>query len=234
MGTADGLIERRKLSHEVLERLKGRIASGEFPPGEALPSERDLMAAYGVGRPAIREALQQLERDGLATIAHGARARVTLPNATDILGHLGTSVSFLLKLRPDALDQLKDARLMLETALVRAAAVRADEAGILRLRQALEAHRTAPLDAFLQHDIAFHVTIAELTGNALFPLILQAVLTWLGAHHRGLVRARGAEALTLSEHAAIVEAIAAHDPAAAERAMADHLSRANALYGQLA
>lgn len=234
MSESDGLIERRKLSHEVLDRLKARIASGEFAPGAPLPSERALMAAYGVGRPAIREALQTLERDGLVSIAHGARARVTLPSASDILGTLGTSVSFLLKLRPDALDQLKGARLMLETAMARSAAERATEAGLLDLRRALEAHRTAPLAEFLSRDIAFHVSVARLTGNAIFPLIVEAVLSWLGDYHRGMVRAQGAEALTLAEHAHIVEAIAARDPAAAERAMADHLNRVNALYRQLA
>ena len=53
-----GQIQRRKLSGEVLDRLMERLAAGEFPAGGQLPSERDLMEEYGVGRPAIREALQ--------------------------------------------------------------------------------------------------------------------------------------------------------------------------------
>ena len=53
-------IARRKLSHEVRERLLARIRSGEFEVGSWLPSERDFMQSFGVGRPAVREALQDL------------------------------------------------------------------------------------------------------------------------------------------------------------------------------
>lgn len=52
-------IQRRKLYQEVLDRLMARITSGEIAPGEPLPSERELMAFYGVGRVAVREALQE-------------------------------------------------------------------------------------------------------------------------------------------------------------------------------
>ena len=46
-------IARRKLSHEVLDWLLGRIRAGDFPVGSLLPSERELMQLYGVGRPAV-------------------------------------------------------------------------------------------------------------------------------------------------------------------------------------
>ena len=71
--TTETPIARRKLSHEVLDRLLPRIRSGEFAVGSLLPSERELMVTLGVGRPAVREALQTLERMGLV-----ARLRVGL------------------------------------------------------------------------------------------------------------------------------------------------------------
>ena len=58
-------IQRRKIYQEVADRLLHRIESGELGPGDQLPSERDLMDTYGVGRPAVREALQQLARSGI-------------------------------------------------------------------------------------------------------------------------------------------------------------------------
>ena len=64
-------IERRKLYQEVLDRLMVRITSGEIAPGEHLPSERELMEFYGVGRVAVREALQELARSGIVEISHG-------------------------------------------------------------------------------------------------------------------------------------------------------------------
>src|SRR3546814_19280946 len=68
-------IVRRKLADEVFDRLKAMIVSGERSPGESLPSERELMARLGVGRPAIRDAMPALAPPGLATIRHGERAR---------------------------------------------------------------------------------------------------------------------------------------------------------------
>ena len=56
----DQPIQRRKISHEVMDRLLQRIRNGEWGPGDQLPSERELMETYGVGRPAIREAQQDL------------------------------------------------------------------------------------------------------------------------------------------------------------------------------
>ncbi|MFN9773623.1 MAG: GntR family transcriptional regulator, partial [Burkholderiales bacterium] len=53
-------IRRRKLCDEIAERLMARIRDGELAPGEPLPSERELMDLYGVGRPSVREALQAL------------------------------------------------------------------------------------------------------------------------------------------------------------------------------
>ena len=75
-------IPRRKLYQEVVDRLMQRIQGGEIRPGDQLPPERELMDYYGVGRPAIREALQALERSGIVEISHGERARVVSPRPT--------------------------------------------------------------------------------------------------------------------------------------------------------
>lgn len=80
---ADGgeRIVRRKLSDQVLERLLEMITRGEIAPGETMPSERDLMERFGVGRPAVREALHSLDTMGLISISHGERARVATLSA---------------------------------------------------------------------------------------------------------------------------------------------------------
>ena len=77
----DQPIQKRKLYQEVQDRLMQRIQTGEIAPGEQLPPERELMEVYGVGRPAVREALQALERSGIVEISHGERARVVVPSA---------------------------------------------------------------------------------------------------------------------------------------------------------
>ena len=77
-----------------MDRLLQRIRNGEWGPGDQLPSERELMETYGVGRPAIREAQQDLARSGILEIAHGERARVALPTADDLINQIGRCKAF--------------------------------------------------------------------------------------------------------------------------------------------
>ena len=227
-------ITRRKLFQEVRDRLLERIRSGEFQPGDQLPSERDLMQAYQVGRPAVREALQALERDGIVNVTHGERARVTLPTAEKIIDQIAGSASHLLHAEPGNLDHLKDARMFLETGLARRAAERATPEAVARLRQRFAAHEFArqKLDEFLPRDMEFHREIAAMTGNPIFPALVEAMFGWLCVYYVQLVRLEGAEDLTIAEHRRILEAIASAQPDDAAGAMQDHILRGNALYRQ--
>ena len=231
-------IRRRKLSHEVLDRLLARITRGELAEGDSLPSERDLMSQYGVGRPAVREAMQALERMGFINITHGERARIVAPTARTIIDQVAHSARHLLATSATTLEQLKDARVFFETGIVRLAAERAREGDLARLRQRLEEHRaaavavseTSQIDEFLQKDMAFHRELAAITGNAIYVALSQAMFEWLAEFHSGMVRLHGAESLTIEEHAVIFERVAARDPEGAARAMTEHLTRANSLY----
>lgn len=229
---AEPPIQRRKLYQEVLDRLMQRVQAGEYAPGDQLPSERELMEVFGVGRVAIREALQELARSGIVEISHGERARVVVPTARLLIDQIAEGARHLLRMEPRTLDHLKDARLFLETGLVREAAARASAADIERLQLRQQAHRDslADLRQFLHHDMLFHREIAAVSGNPIFPAIVEALFNWASEYYQSIVRAPGAESLTLAEHQKILDAIAAHDPEAAERAMREHLTRANALY----
>jgi DNA-binding FadR family transcriptional regulator len=88
------------------------------------------------------------------------------------------------------------------------------------------------LDQFMKLDMLFHREIARISGNPIFPAIVEALFGWASAYYQSIVRAPGAEALTLAEHQRIVDAIAANDPQRAVQAMEEHLTRANALYRQ--
>lgn len=228
-------IQRRKLFQEVLDRLLERLRQGEFQPGDQLPSERELMQFYGVGRPAVREALQALERDGIVTITHGERARIALPSVERVIEQIAQSTRHLLRAGPGSLDHLKDARLFLETGLARRAADRATPDAMARLRTRFSAHEEARqqnLDAFLLRDMEFHREIAAMVENPIFPALIEAMFDWLGSYYVQLVRVQGAEDLTIAEHRRILEGIAAGDGDRAAAAMHEHISRANALYRQ--
>jgi GntR family transcriptional regulator, sialic acid-inducible nan operon repressor len=232
--TSSGAIQRRKLYQDVMERLMALIRNGGLSAGDQLPSERDLMERYGVGRPAVREALQNMAQLGLISIAHGERARVAEPSFGRLLQSIALTTSGILHGSSRSLEDLKEARLMFEIQMVRRASERATSADIVRLKTRFDEHRASldDLSRFFHHDMLFHREIAAITGNAIFPGLSEAVMGWLAEFHTQLVRLPGTEQLTLSEHAAIVDAIAAHDAEAAERAMRDHILRANALYAK--
>jgi DNA-binding transcriptional regulator YhcF (GntR family) len=81
-------LARKKLSEMVEEELEQMIRRREFAEGDALPSERELMEFFNVGRPSVREALAALKRKGLVQINNGERARVSRPSADTIIGEL--------------------------------------------------------------------------------------------------------------------------------------------------
>lgn len=228
-------IQRRKLYQEVLDRLLERIRSGEIPSGEQLPSERELMDFYRVGRPAIREALQSLERSGIVTINHGERARVAVPTAESLVAQISSGAQHLLRSDPGSLEHLKEVRIFLEAGMARLAAERSTPTSLAILRKRLDEHHhlADQPQHFVDGDLGFHTQIAAMSGNPIFPVILEAMFRWLGEYYQTLVRAPGAEALTLDEHERIFNAIATHDPEGAETAMREHLMRANALYQRL-
>lgn len=233
--TAVNPIQRRKLYQDVVERLMLRIQSGEIRPGDHLPPERELMDVYGVGRPAVREALQALERSGIVEISHGERAKVVVPTARDLILQIASGTRHLLQSQPDMLDHLKEARLFLEIGTARMAAQKAGPQDIEALRARIEDQRAAltQMERFLACDMAFHREIARVSGNPIFPAVVEAVFQWAGDYYQPLVRAPGAEQLTLQEHTRLVDAIAAHDADAAEQAVRAHVTRSNELYRRI-
>jgi DNA-binding FadR family transcriptional regulator len=226
-------ITRRKLSDEVFDRLLQEIETGAYGPDAQMPSERELMVAYGVGRPAVREAMQRLEKLGLITITHGERARIAHPSIADVMQQIDHAARHVLATQPQSLKQLQDARVFFEVGMVREAARMAESADIQRLEEAL-ARQTAFLDRdagrFVAADMEFHTVIAAITRNVILEVVSRAMLQWLSAFHSGLLHWKGHERVTLEEHRLILDAIIAHDEAGAAQTMRDHLQRSRGLF----
>ncbi len=225
-------IVRRKLSDEVYERLKAMITTGELKTGDQMPSERELMERFGVGRPAIREAMQALNGLGLVAISHGERAKVLSLTPRSLFGQVDRAAEIMLTTSPGALDHLKEARIFFERGIVRQAAERAGEADVGALGALLAEQRGALGDPerFIRTDMRFHARIAAIPGNPIFEAVAESMLGWLRQYHTELLIWSGKENVTLLEHEEIVEAIAARDPEAAEGAMVRHLERSRDLY----
>ncbi|MES2535592.1 MAG: transcriptional regulator NanR [Pseudomonadota bacterium] len=225
-------IIKRKLSDEVFDRLRQLITDGNFAPGEALPPERDLMVRFGVGRPAIREALQSLSNMGVITISHGERARVNAMTAKSVFRQFDMPGKLLLSASPKTLEDLKEARKFFELAMIRVAASKATSTDIQKLKDTLEQQRSSlgNAEAFTQADMAFHNTIAAMTGNSIYEAVSESMLNWLKAYHAEVLIWSGKENLTLIEHEKIIRCIEEGNVSEAEEAMRDHLDRSGSLY----
>ncbi len=133
---------RRRLYQEVAERIEQMIRDGALPEGGSLPSERELMEQFAVGRPAIREALLSLQQKGLVVVGNGERARVTHPDAERLIGAVSGAAQVYLS-REEGVRQFQAARRLFEAAIARDAARGADAADIARMEAALAANRAA-------------------------------------------------------------------------------------------
>jgi GntR family transcriptional regulator, sialic acid-inducible nan operon repressor len=224
-------IRRRKLYEEVADRIEAMIHDGTFAPGGQLPSERELMDTFGVGRSAVREAMLSLQRMGLVAVSSGERSRVLTPTAKALVGELSGAARLLLS-QDGGVAKFQQARALFEVGLARLAAQMATEADLARLRTALAANRESIGDhpQFQRTDVAFHYAIAEIPGNAIFTSLHEAVVAWLTEQRAISGRMAGAGEAAYAAHAGIYEAIAAHDAQAAEAAMEQHLAAVAALY----
>jgi DNA-binding FadR family transcriptional regulator len=225
-------IQRRKLADDIQEQLLSMIWNGDVALGDPLPSERELMTSFAVGRPAIREAMQNLQRMGLVEIRHGERARVAVPSFGRMIDQMSDTMRHLLTHSSTSLEELKEARATFEMEMARVAARRRKDADIKRLREILatQASFSSELPRFLEWDGKFHREIAAISGNQIFVALSEALFRWLVHFHIDLGRNPRPEKSTLAEHEKIIAAIAKGDVDRAAKAMGDHLSRASHLY----
>ncbi len=218
MTKIDEPIVRRKLSDEVFARLKDMITEGELLPGDEMPSERELMERFHVGRPAIREAMQALANMGLVAISHGERARVLELTARSIFRQVDVAAKIMLAKSSDSLEHLKSARIFFERGMAREAALRATPEDIEALDEILERQRASlgAAEPFISADMEFHTRIARISGNPIYVALSEAMLAWLREYHTDMLIWTGKEKFTLAEHEEIISCLAARDPEAAD------------------
>lgn len=218
-------ISRPKLYEIVAEKLEQLILSEQLKPGDALPSERDLMAAFHIGRPAVREAFLALQNKGLIVTESGRRARVTTPSIEKVAVSLNATVRMILS-DGQSLRNLYEARIFIEKAMARNAALHITDDQLKDLRQALRNNETSigNRQAFVDSDVAFHRILFLVPGNPVFESIYTVLMTWLMYRWSKIPRNRKTETLAFEGHRAVVEAIAARDPDAAELKMEEHLN----------
>lgn len=228
------LVKQRKLSHEVAEHLERMIREGELAEADRLPSERELMRQFGVGRPSIREALLHLSKMGLVVVRSGERARVTRPTPQFVIDALAGPARHMIS-APGGVQNFQSARIFFEVGLARNAATHATAADLASLEEALETNRQSigDLKRFERTDVDFHYVLAVMTRNPIFTAIHAALAEWL-LEQRRTTLAAGEDEKAYQAHCRIYEAITSRDPDRAEAAMRDHLEYVARRYADIA
>jgi len=224
-------IKRRKISEEVADRIEQMIRDEGLEVGDALPSEREIMVAFGVGRSAVREAFFALTKRGLVEVRNGEKAKVASPDMGVVINEMSGAARRMLA-QPDGIRNFQDARRLFETGVAARAAERATDADLESLADALEANRRAigHSGRFEQTDFSFHRQIAVVAQNPLFLAVTEALVTWLlDQRHRTI---QGPEHMTTAyeAHKAVFEAIRRRQPDEAAAAMDAHLDVVEKLY----
>jgi DNA-binding GntR family transcriptional regulator len=189
-------------------RLRAAIVAGDLQPNERLV-ELDLSERLGIGRTAIRTALVRLESEGLVERERHRGAKVRLVDEQEA-------------------GEILQARAVLEGLAARQAALRATDADIAELRRIVAGLRTL-LDAgdllgASDEQAVLHRTVLELSGHATAHRLILALNSQIVRFQYRTILVPGRPERSHEEHSAIVDAIAARDPEAAEAAMRHHLA----------
>jgi GntR family transcriptional regulator, sialic acid-inducible nan operon repressor len=224
------LAARRKYE-EIAEHFRLQIYEGYLREGDKLPSERDIAKSFDVGRSSVREAMFTLARLGLVSLQSGARARVKTPGPEEAMRQLTTVVRIMLR-SSDAVRQMQQVRLLVESAVARQAALDATSEALAAINKALAVNEAAIGDPerFMRADLEFHHAVADAVRNEMLTAALQSFSTWL-YDQRQVTVAKGAnQAEVVVQHRAVADAIEARDPVAAFDAMEAHIKVVNHLY----
>ena len=217
---------------DVVAKLRSYIEEGGYKPGDRLESERELIVRLDVTRARLRKALDTLEHEGAIWRHVGKGTFIASPGVTSGPGNLAILSQQVTPV------QLMRARLSLEPAIAREAALHASEEAVRQLKESRDRAMNAPTwDEYEAQDDNFHRKLAEATDNVLLLSLfdhlngVRRAVAWNTVRRSSARPARTHS--SFAEHDAIVAAIEARDTTAAHAAMRTHLgSVAARLFGE--
>ncbi|TDD87978.1 FadR family transcriptional regulator [Actinomadura darangshiensis] len=168
----------RRAFDEIIAQIRDLIQRGELKPGDRLPSERVLAEQFAVSRNTVREALRMLEISGLITLKKGATGGAFISRADSSV--VARSLSDTLYLTDFSLADVTEARLWIESIVVRVACERMTEEQLAALDDNVKvaAKLTDEQDwerKALVH-LDFHNLLADATGNPLMSIMMRSLM----------------------------------------------------------
>jgi GntR family transcriptional repressor for pyruvate dehydrogenase complex len=217
---------------QVADQLRNLILSGELRPGSRLPAEADLTLMFGVSRGTVREALRVLASQQLVE-SHGASGgtRVVEPEPNSISELLVTGIGLLSGADGVSVDELLEARELLEVPAARLAAERRTDADVIALRRCL-ASSGKDLDRghLFEGNREFHVGLLSAAHNRLIHVMTRPIFTVLTSRFRREAAPPDFWVQVNEDHMRIADAVERGDGELAASEMFDHLEHLRSTY----
>ena len=215
-------VSRVTLGDQVATQIAAQISEGFWHPGDRLPAESELCMTLRIGRSTLREALKSLAYVGLVQMRPGEGTYVT-DNAHSLAHRIHTRG--ILKSEKE-LQDVSEARLILETELAAMAAERLEAGDLERLEQILGEMKQC-LDGDGHHyaalDVDFHLAIAKSSKNQLMYELLAPIRHVLQDFIAKSQQLPGIKENAHEHHARILSALRQRNPEKARREMRAHL-----------
>ncbi len=217
--------EHRSAPTTISARISHLISEGTLAAGERIPGERELSVALGVSRATVREALRELELRGLIDRRRGRGTVVVETQRPEITASLLGDIDSTSRV----LREVMDLRGVIEPPIAERAAVRASDDQIAQLSDLVdqataEMSRGVDPQRYVELDVAFHLTIAQMTMNPMLEKLLRVTNEWMAPSRRTPLETERRIRTSLAAHRLILHAIQQRDPQAASLEMGRHIN----------
>jgi DNA-binding FadR family transcriptional regulator len=205
------------------------ILAGRYEVGASLPPEPVLCEEFGVSRTVVREAIKSLVAKGLLVTGPKLGTRVLPDEHWNWFDPEVIAWQAQAGLSSEFVRDLQELRLVVEPAAVRMAAVKATPQDILRLEQAYSGMKAAVEDGgdYVTHDLRFHQGLLQASHNRMLMQMGRALSALLRMSFEISTRIMNGPRDSLPLHRAVLDAVIAHAPVKAERALMVLITAAN-------
>ena len=214
-------IRGARASAEVVDQIRDAFFGG-LGPGDWLGTETELADRFGVSRITMRDAVRALEARGMVDVRVGAHGGLRVANSDP--DRYIEALAIQLHLMGVNWDEIVEAQRAIEPVTAGLAATRATRAQITALRELVEQSRTALADpvTFTELGLAFHLAVAEASGNRVLHAALRSLRTVQRTQYTPNTSRERAQRV-LRNHASILDAIEGGDSELASTRMTEHL-----------
>jgi DNA-binding FadR family transcriptional regulator len=205
----------------TVDHLGEAIVAGRYAPGSAIPPEPVLGEALGVSRTVVREVVKSLAAKGLLSTGPKVGTRVLPEDQWNWFDPDVIAWQSRAGLSPEFLRDLQDLRLIVEPAAVRLAAERATDEDIAAIEAAYAGMALAVKEGgdYVTHDLLFHQGLLNACHNRMLIHMSKALSALLRTSFELSTSRKGGAAASLPLHRAVLDAVIAHKPAKAEKAI---------------